>query len=151
MNCLDDRRLTDVHFGDGTPDDIQHVAGCATCAARATTLARDLSRVDTVLRTTAPPRLPVRPATSWRWVPLTAAAALAVVVALQSARNQPDLATTDDDTLALADEFVDTLTVNLAFDDSEPTSMVATSTCTWGDPLLGVGCEEPAVMQIAWR
>jgi hypothetical protein len=25
------------------------------------------------------------------------------------------------------------------------------STCTWGDPLLGVGCDEPAVMQIAWQ
>lgn len=151
MNCLDDRRLTDAHFGDGTSADIRHIADCATCAARAATLARDLSQVDTVLRTTAPPQRRVRTATSWRWVPLAAAAALALVVALQSGTNQPDLTTTDDDTLALADELVDTLTVNLATDDSEPTSTAATSTCTWGDPFLGVGCEEPAVMQIAWR
>ena len=47
---------------------------------------------------------------------------------------------------ALADEVADALTL-----DDEPADSSTESTCVWGDPLLGVGCDEPAVMQIAWR
>ena len=56
-----------------------------------------------------------------------------------------------DDTVTLADELVDAMTADVAFDDGENDPTTTRSTCTWGDPLLGVGCDEPAVTQIAWR
>jgi hypothetical protein len=36
-------------------------------------------------------------------------------------------------------------------DDDADRTETGRSTCTWGDPLLEVGCDEPAVMRIAWR
>jgi hypothetical protein len=40
---------------------------------------------------------------------------------------------------------------DVAFGDDTTGATTAASTCTYGDPLLGVGCDEPAVMQVAWR
>jgi hypothetical protein len=146
MTCLDDRRLTDLHFGGGTPDEREHAHGCVFCTARARALAVDLARIDTVLRATAPPRLVARPAPAWRWAPVVVAAVLALAVAVQRGRVAP--VDDPDDVATLADELTDSLTADVAFDDG---GSGASSTCTWGDPLLGVGCEQSAVLQIAWR
>jgi hypothetical protein len=51
------------------------------------------------------------------------------------------------DPFTLADE-VATL---VGGDVASEVETTATSTCTYGDPLLGVGCDEPPVMRIAWR
>jgi hypothetical protein len=148
MTCLDDRRLFEVHLGDAPSRDADHVATCASCAGRLRALRRDLARIDTVLRTPAP-RPVVRIATVRRWVPVALAAAvvLAVVVSRLPGPSPAD----DDDTLALADELANAMTTDVSFDDAAVDPTIVPSTCTWGDPLLGVGCEEPAVMRIAWR
>ena len=82
---------------------------------------------------------------AWRWAPVTVAALLAIAVVLQRPQSGTE---NGDDTLALADELVQTITDDPSSDEDAASE---TSTCTWGDPLLGVGCDEPAVMQIAWR
>ena len=56
MTCLDDERLTDVHFGGGGAGERAHARTCAACAARLARLGRDLARIESVLRTTPPPR-----------------------------------------------------------------------------------------------
>jgi hypothetical protein len=152
MTCLDDRRLLDVHYGDTSAAERAHLAGCATCAARLRTLQRDLGRIDTVLRETVPLALRApRRAGAWRWAPIAVAAVLALAVGVWRHAAEPVVADADD-TLTLALELSDAMAPHEFFDD-EPTarSSTARSTCTWGDPLLGVGCDEPAVMRIAWR
>ena len=150
MTCLDDRRLVDVHFGDGTPAEREHLHACAGCNARATALARDLGRVDAVLRTSRPPRRAARIVSVWRLAPLAVAAALVLAVAVYR-QTGTSVVAPDDDTLALADELADTLAADVDFGDGTTARIATASTCAWGDPFLGVGCEEPAVMQIAWR
>jgi len=145
MTCLTERRLLEVHGGEGTAAERDHVASCAACAGRATSLARDLARIGTVLRSTPPSRRARRRTAAWRWVPVAAAALLALAVVMRQPRPFTE---TGDDTLALADELVQTITDDPSSDEDAASE---TSTCTWGDPLLGVGCDEPAVMQIAWR
>jgi hypothetical protein len=149
MTCLDDRRLLEVCFGDAPAGDADHVTACASCAARLRALRRDLARIDTVLRT-APPRPAAHIRLVRRWAPLAlaAAVALAVVVHRLPGRSPVDA---DDDTLALADELTNAMTDDVSFDDAASDPATGPSTCTWGDPLLGVGCDEPAVMRIAWR
>ncbi len=150
MNCLDDRRLLDLHYDTFTGDPAAHVAACPSCAARLRTLRQELTRIDLVLRTPAP-RVATRIRLVRRWAPLAfvAAAMLAIVL-----HGMPRPAAThvagDDDTVALADELANAMTGDVSLDDGT-TDRTAQSTCTWGDPLLGVGCEEPAVMRIAWR
>ena len=146
MTCLDDERLTDMHFGGGSPGAREHTRTCAACGARLARLGRDLARVEAVLRTTAPPRRVTAAPSTWRWAPLAAAAVLAVaivagrgVLTTQRPRGA-DVAT-------LADELTDALTADVSFDDGTTPA----STCAWGDPLLGVGCEDAAVLQVAWR
>jgi hypothetical protein len=149
MTCLTERRLLEVHGGEGTAAERDHVASCAACVGRATSLARDLARIGTVLRSTPPSRRARRRSSAWRWVPVAAAAVLALAVVM---RQPQPVTERGDDTLALADELVQTMTDDGSFDDDGASeSTTGTSTCTWGDPLLGVGCDEPAVMQIAWR
>ena len=150
MNCLDDRRLLDLHYDTFTGDPAAHVAACPPCAARLRTLREELTRIDLVLRTPAP-RVATRIHLVRRWVPLglTAAAAMLAIML----HGMPPAAThvaASDDTVALADELANAMTGDVSFDDAT-TDRTAQSTCTWGDPLLGVGCEEPAVMRIAWR
>ena len=149
MTCLDERRLLDVHFGDAPAATTDHVAACPSCAARVRLIRHDLARIDAVLRT-APPRPAARLWLVRRWAPLALAAAmlLAVVVHRMPARTPVDAG---DDTLALADEITSAMTDDVAFDDASTDPTGEPSTCTWGDPFLGVGCEEPAVMRIAWR
>jgi hypothetical protein len=149
MTCLDDRRLFEVHLGDAPACDAGHVAACTSCAGRLRALRRDLARIDTVLRTPAPRAAP-RAATVRRWIPVALAAAVALAVVV-SRLSGPSPADADDDTVALADELADAMTTDVPFDDAAAYPMIVPSTCTWGDPLLGVGCEEPAVMRIAWR
>jgi hypothetical protein len=157
MNCFDDRRLFDVHTGDVTPDEHQHLSTCAVCAGRLRALRTDLARIDTVLRETNPPSVrAARHAIAWRWAPLAAAAVLALALGTRQWTGAP--VADVDDTLALADELSEAMesTVDFDLDDDATATASATqstwpSTCTWGDPLLGVGCDEPAVMRIAWR
>ena len=81
MSCLDERSLLALHFDDAPPADRDHVAGCRRCAARLDALRRDLSRIDTVLRTPPPSLRPHAPR-AWRWAPLAIAATLALAVAV---------------------------------------------------------------------
>src|SRR5262249_3914104 len=81
MNCLDDRRLVDVHFGGGTEAEQAHVRRCIACTVRARALAEDLARVDTVLRSTTPPRRSAAHRTPvWHWAPTAVALVLALAV-----------------------------------------------------------------------
>ena len=143
MTCLSEQRLLDLHMGDGADADRRHVEGCAECQTRLRALARDLARIDTVLGE-APPRRVEHPR-AWRIAPLAVGAVLALAVMIARMQQTP-VGSSDDDTLALADEVSDALTLD---DESADTS--TESTCVWGDPLLGVGCDQPGAMQIAWR
>ena len=144
MTCLSEQRLLELHMGDGTDADRRHAAGCAECQTRLRALARDLGRIDTVLGEAPPRRVPSR-GRALRIAPLAVGAVLALVVMLARV-PQTHVESSDDDTLALADEVSDALTLD---DESADTS--TESTCVWGDPLLGVGCDEPGATQIAWR
>ena len=155
MTCLDDRRLLDVYYGDGSAADRAHAAGCDACGAYLRALARDLARIDTVARETTPPRRTAAPHPAWRWAPIAVAAMLALAVVLH---RPPTPIATDDDTLALADEIGDVFAYDASLDgnatgdvDTTDRTEQARSTCTWGEPLLGVGCDEPAVLQVAWQ
>lgn len=150
MTCLDDRRLLEVHHGDADPAERAHLAGCTTCAGRLRALRTDLLRIETVLRETVPPRRRLRREAAWRWVPVAVAAALALAVGLQRYAGTY-VAPAPDDTLSLAMELSDAMASYDYLDDDTAATTTARSTCTWGDPLLGVGCDEPAVMRIAWR
>src|SRR5206468_6970538 len=130
-----DRRPLYVHvvYGGGTYRD--HVAQCAVCQTRMATLTIHLARLDAVLRTTAPRRRIRQTAPRWRWMPVAAAAMLALAVAVHRHGGAPGTAPSEDDTLALADELA-----SIVFEEAEaaaPPSAVATapSTCPWGDPL----------------
>jgi len=147
MTCLDERRLLDLHYGDGSVADRTHVSRCSACAARLGALARDLGRIDTVVRST-PPRRASRLGLGWRLAPIAVAAALLLAVAVGRHDRVP---AAPDDTLALGDELASTLEGDLWSDDIAEATASARSTCAWGDPLLGVGCNEPAVTQIVWR
>jgi hypothetical protein len=148
MTCLDERRLLELHFGDASAADHTHVATCSDCAARLQAMRRDLGRVDAVLRAT-PPRMRPRPV-AWRWAPVAVAAMLALAVAVH--RQRTVTVVPEDDTVALADELATTMVAETWFDDDDADrTETGRSTCTWGDPLLEVGCDEPAVMRIAWR
>jgi len=155
MTCLDAHRLFDVYFGDGTAADRAHAAGCEACGAYLRALARDLTRIDSVVRGTTPPRRAAAPHPAWRWAPVAVAAMLALAVVLH---RTPAPTAGDDDTLALADEVGDVFTYDASLDgdatgdvDTTERGEQARSTCTWGEPLLGVGCDEPAVLQVAWQ
>ena len=143
MTCLSEQRLLELHVGDGTDADRRHAAGCAECQTRLRALARDLGRIGTVLGEAPPRRIPSR-GRAWRIAPLAVGAVLALAVVLARVQ-QTQVASGDDDTFALADEVSNALT----FD--EPAISSTESTCVWGDPLLGVGCDEPGATQIAWR
>ncbi len=151
MTCLDDRRLVDVLFGDAAPEDQAHAQACDACATRLHALAGDVGRIDTVLRTTAPPRAARRRAVAWSLAPVAVAAVLALAVALH--RPTPTATTAEQpDVYALADELGAALASGSSLDEDEAADALTTSsTCAWGDPLLGVGCEQNAVLQVAWR
>ena len=146
MSCLDERRLLSLHFGDGSDADRRHAAECPTCGARLGALKRDLGRIDAVLGMTTPPRRRAPAAPVRRLVPLAAIAVLLRALAVHRFTRAP--LESADETLALADELADDIAMSL---DDDSTASAPRSTCPWGDPLLGVGCDEPAVMQIAWR
>ncbi len=156
MKCLDDDRLLDVQLGEAGADARAHVAQCAGCAARLRRLAGDLTRLGTVLRE-APPSRRTR-AWSMPWAPLaTAVAALLLGVAVHRYATAPAASLDDTDTLALLDELSTSVlgATGDASDDTEArtttTSGEGRSTCAWGDPLLGVGCNELTGTRIAWR
>ena len=147
MSCLTEERLLDVHVGDATPDDRRHLAACTGCAERLAALARDTSRMSAVLRGVPPTRRRATRAWAWAWAPVAAAAMVALAIGLS-----PNPASLHDvDPLTLADELASLFDVETLDDDAAETTTTAASTCPWGDPLLEVGCDEPTVMQIAWR
>ena len=150
MTCLDDRQLVDVYYGDGSAAERAHASGCPACRARAGALTRALGLIDAVVRSTPPPR-PVRRRAN-AWLPVAVAAVLALAVALNRPVRVKTAAVEDDaDVLALADEVSDSLAMGVALYDDGTETARTRSTCTWGDPLLGVGCEQSAMQQIAWR
>ncbi|HXJ35483.1 MAG TPA: hypothetical protein VMS22_15725 [Candidatus Eisenbacteria bacterium] len=156
MKCLDDDRLLDLQLGEAGADARAHVAQCAACGARLRRLAGDLTRLGTVLHE-VPPSLRPR---AWRmpWAPLAAAvAALLLGVAVHRYATAPSASLDDTDTLALLDELSTTVldATDDASDDTEARTTAASgegrSTCAWGDPLLGVGCNELNGTLVAWR
>ena len=42
MSCLSERRLLELHTGDGTDADRRHAGECSDCGTRLRALARDL-------------------------------------------------------------------------------------------------------------
>jgi hypothetical protein len=148
MKCLSERELTAVALGDGDRDAREHVARCAACDGRRQRIARELERLRTVLRE-APPAVEPARALGIRWTAVAAAAAFVLAVALGRHGSMPPPARDDGSALVLLDEVSDTMLDAASLETSAPA--VATSTCAWGDPLLGVGCEESGVMQVAWR
>ena len=151
MNCPNDRRLFEVHTGDGTPADRAHAAVCPDCGARLRVLARDLARIDGVLRRPAPALRPARRTLGWQLAPIAVAAALLLAVMLGRGGLTSIEPSNGLDAYSLADEVAAAVAGDADFDDDTTGTTTAASTCTYGDPLLGVGCDEPAVMQVAWR
>jgi hypothetical protein len=149
MKCLSERELTAVALGDGDRDARQHVARCAACDARRRDIARDLARLRTVLGE-APPAIEPARAFGIRWTAVAAAAAVVLAVALGRHGSTPPAPPDDESALVLLDEVSDVMRDGASLETSAPVA-ATTSTCPWGDPLLGVGCEESGVTQVAWR
>jgi hypothetical protein len=140
--CLGDRRLLDsISATAPTPTPLRE--RLRACAAQAT-LACDLARIDVLGAVPPAGRQPRRGAGRRRGGARLAVASGATARG-HSATTTPHL--------ALADELASAVATTVSVDDggASPSAATARSTCTWGDPLLGVGCDEPAVMQIAWR
>ena len=80
--CLRDRALLLLYYGGGISSQRTHLAECEACAARYRQLGRDLEAISQVLREKPPPKTVIhrfRPFTV-RWLPTTAALALALVL-----------------------------------------------------------------------
>ncbi len=96
--CLPDYTLWALSEGDGTPQERDHVAGCALCAWRAQHLAEDLGVIARVLGD-EPPRAGTEPQPSvvpLRWLAVTAALLfLAFSVARWSTLSPVQLANPD--------------------------------------------------------
>jgi hypothetical protein len=109
--CLRDRTLLLLYYGGGTSAQETHLTECEACATRYRQLERDLEAISQVLREKPPPKtvshrfLPF----SVRWLPATAALALALVLVWVSARiwnssARPPLKGTEE-TWSFVDEF----------------------------------------------
>ena len=149
MKCLSERELTAVALGDGDRDARDHVARCAACDARRRNIVRELSRLRTVLGEAPPAREPAR-ALGIRWTAVAAAAVVVLAVALGRHGSTPPPSPDDRSALVLLDEVSDAMLDAASLETGAPAA-ATTSTCPWGDPLLGVGCEESGVTQVAWR
>ena len=144
MTCLDEAALLRVHWGDATDGERAHAAACGACTHAIAALASDLGRLDAVLREGVAVRRTPRPLVV-RLAPIAAAAMLVLALLLGRLRTTP---VGDDDTMALLDELTATVaTYDVPLDDDE----TARSTCTWGEPFLEMGCDEPPVTLAAWR
>jgi hypothetical protein len=151
MTCLDENTLLLVHQGEATEPARAHAAACATCTRALAAIARDLGRVDAVLRAGVATRRRARPALV-RWAPIAVAAVLLVALAL--GRYRVSSVAEDDDTLAMLDE----LTTEVAsyetagvLSEADDEAGTARSTCAFGEPFLEMGCDEPPATLVAWR
>jgi hypothetical protein len=151
MTCLDESALLRVHWGDATDAERAHAAGCPTCAQALTAVASDLGRIDAVLREGVAMRRTPQPL-PLRLAPFAAAALLVLALLLGRLRTTP---VTADDTLAMLDELTAAVAtydvMDLALDEGTDAVADTQSTCAWGEPFLGMGCDEPPVTLVAWR
>ena len=162
MNCLDEGALLRVCSGDATDAECRHATTCATCTHALAMLQADLGRLGAVLGDGTPVGRKA-PAMRMRLVPIAAAAVLVLAVAIgrrtpgpvemapvaaPAAESGNELAMLDDLTTTVATYDVAGLSGDGETDDAAAT----TSTCTWGEPLLEMGCDDdaPATL-IAWR
>lgn len=86
--CLRDRTLLSLYYGGGTSAQQTHLTECEACAARYRQVGRDLEAISQVLREKPRPKTVshrFRPF-SIRWLPTTAALALALVLVWISVR-----------------------------------------------------------------
>jgi len=147
MTCLDEAALLRVYSGDAGDAERVHAAGCPSCAQALAAMASDLGRIDAVLREGIAVRRAVRPV-GVRLVPIAAAAILVVALVLGRQRATP---VADDDTLVMIDELTTAVATYDAVGVEPDDAVAARSTCTWGEPFLEMGCDEPPVTLIAWR
>jgi len=152
MNCLDEGALLRVCSGDATDAECRHATTCATCTHALAMLQADLGRLGAVLGDGTPVGRKA-PAMRMRLVPIAAAAVLVLAIAVGRWTPAP---VADIDDLAMLDDLgtaVGTYDVSGLSGDGETDDAAATtSTCTWGEPLLEMGCDDdaPATL-IAWR
>ncbi|MGH7896151.1 MAG: hypothetical protein ACREQL_15880 [Candidatus Binatia bacterium] len=147
MKCLGEQQILDLQLGDATTSaERDHVQRCEACTARARALDRDLGRLGAVLGQ-APPAARVHPRRV-RWAPLAAAAVLVLAVAVQRYTTVGAPAADDTETLALLDELSSAMQAD---ERAAATTSDSPSTCTWGEPLLGAGCDEPGLTVLAWH
>jgi hypothetical protein len=152
MTCLSEQMLLELALGDAPLPAREHARQCDACATRAKALARDLTHLRTVLREAPWPTAPA--ARSWgvQWTAVAAAAALVLTVVLHRHATMPPTAGEPVTEVALLDELENAMLTDVNdATDANATAGSTASTCTWGDPLLGVGCNEPAATLIAWR
>ena len=111
--CLRDRTLLSLYYGRGTTTQKTHLTECDACAARYRQLERDLEAISQVLREKPLPKTVshrFRPF-SVRWLPTTAALALALVLVWVSVRiwnpsaRPPLKGTNHEETWSFVDEF----------------------------------------------
>jgi len=155
MTCLDDDALLRVHLDDGTDAERAHAAACVTCARALLAVATGVARLATALGDGTPALRPRRRPVRLVLAPLALAAAILLVVALGRQPTTPP-AGDDADTLVLLDELMNTVATDDALDNlvgtpDESETAAARSTCAWGEPFLGMGCDEPPVTLVAWR
>jgi len=146
MTCLSEQQILEVRLGDATAARREHVERCGACAARVRALDRDLGRLGAVLGQAPPPARGRAPRV--RWAPLAAAAVLVLAVAVQRYTTVVGPVADDTETLALLDELSSAMQPD---ERSATTTSDSSSTCAWGEPLLGVGCDEPGLTVLAWR
>ena len=108
--CLRDRTLLSLYYGRGTITQKTHLTECDACAARYRQVQRDLEAISHVLREKPPPKA-VSHHFRVRWLPTTAALALALVLVWVSVRiwnpsaRPPIKGTHTEETWSFMDEF----------------------------------------------
>jgi hypothetical protein len=144
MTCLDEDALLRLHLDDGNDAERAHAAACVTCARALAAVATDLARLGTALGDG-----------SLVLAPIAVAAAFLLAVALGRPPTTPP-PSDDADTLVLLDELMGAVATDDGLDmllgtPDETATAGARSTCAWGEPFLGMGCDEPPVTLVAWR
>src|SRR5262245_16597032 len=114
--CLRDRALLLLYYGGGISSQRTHLTKCAVCAARYRQLERDLEAISQVLREKSPQTVSHRSRTAFaRWLPTSAALALALVLVWISVRiwnpsaRSPVGGTDNGETWSFVEEFPSTL------------------------------------------
>jgi hypothetical protein len=155
MTCLDEDALLRLHLDDGNDAERAHAAACVTCARALAAVATDLARLGTALGDGTPALRPRRRPGRLVLAPIAVAAAFLLAVALGRPPTTPP-PSDDADTLVLLDELMGAVATDDGLDmllgtPDETATAAARSTCAWGEPFLGMGCDEPPVTLVAWR